>query len=256
MNKLLPILIPFIFFWGCQKNFNSVVDTQSLSNIRVANIGTANSFTYEPSDSLIVISIQLISSAGIQSVYANIIDPNFNQLNDSPLILNENGNNIYSNNFPLSHYYSKGTYQVQYFVTDENNNNYEVGLHSFNFDNGQANAAPVISNLIAPDTATIGAQKTLIFLSVQVQDNNGLSDVQSVFFNSFNPPDGHASTGNPFVMYDDGTNGDVTAGDGVYSLIIELLPTGVTKGSYRWEFQAKSKEGLLSNKIIHNIVIQ
>ena len=56
-------------------------------------------------------------------------------------------------------------------------------------------------------------------------------------------------------MYDNGTNGDQTSGDGIYSLIIELPPTGVTKGVYRWEFQARDHGKKLSNKIIHNIVI-
>jgi len=57
-------------------------------------------------------------------------------------------------------------------------------------------------------------------------------------------------------MFDDGNNGsdgDLIAGDGIYSIIIRLPPTGVTKGTYRWEFQARDRAGKSSNKIIHTL---
>ena len=59
-------------------------------------------------------------------------------------------------------------------------------------------------------------------------------------------------------MYDDGNpvHGDAIAGDGIYSQIISLPPTGVTKGTYRWEFQAQDREKKTSNIIIHNIVVK
>lgn len=116
--------------------------------------------------------------------------------------------------------------------------------------------APVISNLVAPDTVTIGGDTTKIFLSVTVSDENGLSDINSVYFNSYIPPDGHPSSANPIKMYDDGTHGDQKAGDGIYSTYVVLPPTGVPHGTFRWEFFAQDKNGLLSNKISHNIVVQ
>jgi hypothetical protein len=116
--------------------------------------------------------------------------------------------------------------------------------------------APVISNLIAPDSVTIGNDSTKIFLSITVWDQNGLNDISSVFFNSYIPPDGHASSANPIKMYDDGTHGDKTAGDGIYSTYVILPSTGVPHGTFRWDFFAQDKSGLLSNKISHNVVVQ
>jgi len=57
-------------------------------------------------------------------------------------------------------------------------------------------------------------------------------------------------------MFDDGTNGDVTAGDGTYSRIVILPPVGVTKGTFRWEFQAIDRSGESSNIIDHFVLIQ
>jgi hypothetical protein len=267
MIKYIIILLPFIF-WGCQKNFNSVVNPLPV-NSRVLKVTTADSLTFNKSDSLIVVSIQLSSSTGIESVEANIIASDQTQLNDSPIILYDNGDiadngdsvkgdGIYSNKFPLSRYNPDGIYTVQYSITDDNNNTQIAAVHSFVYNNGQPLTAPVISNLVAPDTVAIETQKVLIFLSVQVNDTLGLQDIKSVFFNSLSPPDDQPSSGNPFIMYDDGTHGDAVAGDGIYSLIVELLPppTVVPKGTYTFEFQAVSKEGVTSNIITHYIVVQ
>ena len=56
-------------------------------------------------------------------------------------------------------------------------------------------------------------------------------------------------------MYDDGTNGDITANDGIYSLVIILPPSGVTLGTYRLEFQAEDRGNKVSNPIIHYVVV-
>ncbi len=165
------------------------------------------------------------------------------------------GDNTYSNKFPLSQFYPNGVYTIKYFAEDKNSSVKQVAVQNFKYDNGQANIAPIISNLVAPDSAKIDTIKTLIFLSVKAEDQNGQSDIESVFFNSFIPPNGTPSSNNPFILHDDGVNGDQTLGDGIYSLIIELPPTGVTTGNYRWEFQARDRGKKLSNIIIHNIVI-
>ncbi|MGA7720973.1 MAG: hypothetical protein WCA84_07335 [Ignavibacteriaceae bacterium] len=257
MNKYILILIPFIF-GGCQKDFNSVIDTQP-ANSQVLRIIMADSVTFNQSDSLVVISVQLNSSTGIKSVEANIIASDLTQLNSLPITLYDNGDladngdsikgdNIYSNKYPFSSYNPNGTYTVQYFTVDNKDNTQMVAEHSFVYNNNQTAAAPVISNLTAPDTVTIGSQAFPIYLSIQVEDANGFSDVRSVYFNSFIPPNGQPSSGNPFIMNNDG--------NGLYSLTVQLPATGVPKGTYLWEFEAVSNEGLTSNIITHYIVVK
>jgi hypothetical protein len=59
-------------------------------------------------------------------------------------------------------------------------------------------------------------------------------------------------------MFDDGNlteHGDLTSGDGIYSLLIQITSAN-DKGTYRLEFQARDRGGKLSNIINHSLLIQ
>ncbi|MFQ5865544.1 MAG: choice-of-anchor X domain-containing protein [bacterium] len=118
--------------------------------------------------------------------------------------------------------------------------------------------APVISNLVAPDTVQIDPdQVTKILITVDVMDPQGLSDIDYVQFRSF-LPNGQEATDSPFQMADDGnteTTGDAEAGDGTYSIIVNLPPTGVTPGDFTFVFQAKDRSNLFSNVIEHTMTV-
>jgi hypothetical protein len=123
---------------------------------------------------------------------------------------------------------------------------------------GRLNRPPTLSDLVAPDSASVSTSVVFLQLTVRASDPDGQSDIQKVFFNSFKP-DGSPSSGNPFQMLDDGnaggTSGDQVSGDGTYSLIIQL-PPGTQKGDYRFEFQAEDRSGALSSAIIHIISVR
>jgi hypothetical protein len=120
------------------------------------------------------------------------------------------------------------------------------------------NKPPVLSDLVAPDSISVGTSVVLLKLSAIATDPDGQSDVQKVFFNSFRP-DGSPATGNPFQMFDDGNvnglSGDAVKGDGIYSLTVQLEPN-TTKGNYRFEFQAADRSGAASNIIVHNLTVR
>ena len=266
MKKYIFILLSLLI-WGCQKNFNSVVDPSQPVNKNIS-VMTNNSFSYSIPDSSIQISIMLSDTTNVSSFSCDIFGPGNSAINSSPIILNFSNflgipntslvikGLFYRSLFPMSQNFPSGNYQIKYYLTDYNGNTFTVAMNSFSYNNGLNSPAPVISNLVCPDTAKIGQANDTLFVSVFVQDSIGLWDVASVFFNSFIPPNGQASSTNPIPLHDDGTYGDKVAGDGVYSSYIILPPSGVTKGTYRFEFQAKSFSGKLSNKIIHNIVIE
>ena len=113
----------------------------------------------------------------------------------------------------------------------------------------------VLVDLRAPDSVRVPAQTTTMDLSVLVEDKSGLGDIKTVFFNSF-LPDGRPSTGNPFVMRDQGvaSNGDEVAGDGWYSIRVSI-PSTATKGEYEFQFRAVDYSNATSNVIIHNIIL-
>lgn len=120
----------------------------------------------------------------------------------------------------------------------------------------RTNQPPLLSDLQAPDTVRLASQDQLLELRVRASDPNGLDDIQRVVFNSFRP-DGSASTGNPFQMFDDGdsNHGDARRGDGIFSLKI-ILPASTQTGTYRFEFQAFDKSNEGSNVIIHRITVK
>ena len=261
---LTVLLLLSVFYFGCEKDFDSVID-QRPAVYQVTSIRTIDSVRYIPNDSLLSLAITFNQSQDLRSVFIDIYASDGSKLNKNSFALLDNGkpengdlvkgDNTYSNKFPLSQFYPNGICTIKYFTEDKDNFVKQAAIQTFKYDNGQNNVSPVISNLIVPDSTKIDTIKTLIFLSIKAEDANGQNDIESVFFNSFIPPNGNPSSNNPFIMYDNGTNGDHTIGDGIYSLIIELPPTGVTKGVYRWEFQARDRGKKLSNKIIHNIVI-
>ncbi|NIR51947.1 hypothetical protein GWO43_25550 [candidate division KSB1 bacterium] len=120
------------------------------------------------------------------------------------------------------------------------------------------NRAPVISNLVAPDTVRINPdQVTRILITIDVTDPQGLSDIDFVRFRSF-LPNGNEASNSPFELSDDGNTvatGDEIAGDGTYSIVINLPPTGVQPGDFRFVFQAKDKSDAFSNVIEHIMTV-
>lgn len=122
------------------------------------------------------------------------------------------------------------------------------------------NRPPVIDSVEVPDTLVVGSSTQLLNLYAYVNDEDGLADIERVFFRSYLLPD--TTTGSaPFLLYDDGGannasgNTDKVPGDGEYTLTVQFPPTA-TKGIRRFVFQAIDKSGTLSNSVQHDIVVK
>lgn len=148
-----------------------------------------------------------------------------------------------------------GNYYVKVFSIDKKGFSGSEVYVSLNLYRG--NRPPVLSDLNAPDTVYTQPQTVLIKITVKASDPDGNDDIKTVQFNVFKP-DGSPSSGNPFKMYDDGNasgiSGDEKAGDGIYSLIIQL-PPNAQKGKYKFEFQAIDKSNAQSNIITHFMTV-
>ncbi len=113
---------------------------------------------------------------------------------------------------------------------------------------------PYFCGLTAPDTVDLPDDGfILILIEACVADSSGAGDIKRVLFNSF-LPSGTPSSGNPFFMFDDGSHGDRIAGDGIYSLNIQL-PSTAQKGRYRFEFFAYDL-GNLNAFLSHTITVR
>lgn len=264
--KIITISVILIFiFIGCEKDYDTMIENYN-PDYQVKLVSPSDSIQYNQLDSLITIRIAFNIASTIQSVFCDVYAADNSKLNNSPFSLLDNGNvangddvagdGSFANKFPLSESYPNGIYNIKYFVTDKSNTTNQVALGTFKFDNGQANIAPVISNdIIDPDTAVV-TDTTLIITSINVFDQNGLSDIDRAYFKVYRP-DG-TTNNNQNLMFDDGNlslHGDQTAGDGIYSLIIQITSSN-QKGTYRLEFEARDRGGKLSNIINHSLLIQ
>ena len=261
MQKIALLLLPFIFI-GCDKTFDEIIDS-SPNNYQVTSVSPVDSFAYRPEDSLVTIRIIFSNSSEVGNVFCDVIASDETKLNGSPFQLLDVGNNRFSNDFPLSEFYPNGIYNIKFYVQNPDESLQQVALTSFKYNNGQSNLPPEIANtVIEPDTVVV-TDTTLIFTSVEANDLNGANDILEVYFIVYKPD---STTNNAkTLLFDDGSccplppknepSGDVTAGDGVYSRIIEVNENN-DKGTYRFEFQAEDRGGKFSNKIDHFVLIQ
>ncbi|UCC80281.1 MAG: hypothetical protein JSW64_02665 [Candidatus Zixiibacteriota bacterium] len=107
---------------------------------------------------------------------------------------------------------------------------------------------PTLFNVVAPDSIEqIPGDTVRVTITVDAYDPDGLSDIDSVFFTSTRvgePPDP-----DHFHLYDDGdvsAHGDLVAGDGTYSLIIQVDESSIP-GDYIFKFFAYDSDGNGSN---------
>ena len=259
MRKTVLFILFSLLLWGCEKTYDTVIDTTS-NNYQVTGVTfVGHQPVYDlktPSDSLLEVRIIFSQESELSKVYFNVIASNNSVLNSSPVELLPQGNNIFQNRFILKRTFPIGTYHLNFSVTGLNGTTKQVATTSFEFNNGQDNVAPFISNdIIEPDTLVVN-DTTAIFTSIEATDSNGTNDIAEVYFIVFKPDN---STNNSHIlMYDDGNleeHGDSTEGDNIYSRLIQV-DQGNDKGLYRFEFKARDRSDSLSNIINHNVLIQ
>lgn len=111
--------------------------------------------------------------------------------------------------------------------------------------------------LIAPDTLVRpNSGFSLFFVSIAAADSDGLADIREVFLRNLN-------TGNRSFLQDDGgisqpggiTSGDLVAGDGVFSITLQL-PSTLPPGVYPFNLQATDTFGDTSGVVPYTLVVQ
>lgn len=111
---------------------------------------------------------------------------------------------------------------------------------------------PVIETVAAPDTLQLpaaGEDPALLPLVATVSDPDGLANVNRVqFWNA-------AAPATRFDMFDDGEDGDQTAGDGQYTRIVEIASSN-EPGTTTIRFQATDRAGLASEIVEHEVVVE
>ncbi|MFC1562778.1 hypothetical protein ACFL4Z_01860 [candidate division KSB1 bacterium] len=152
-----------------------------------------------------------------------------------------------------------GEYSILFFAEDKEGNRSSTSHGTIYFHSENENLPPVIEYVNLPDTVSSSAGTILI--EAKVTDINGRGDIQKVYFNSF-LPDGKPSTGNPFYMFDDGSelsleggvSGDRIKDDGIYSRRVIVPPTA--EGNYLFIFYAVDKVQNISVPVEHYLIVK
>ncbi len=257
LNTGIAVLL-FAILPGCEKDFDEIIDV-STANYQVTDItGIKDSIDLfkNPADSLLNLEIIFNSGSDVNKVFFNVYASDNSILNSSPVEMIPFGIDTFKNQFILNSNNPIGNYSIRFTVTAFNGVNKQVAITYFYFNNGQAYVAPVISNLVIPDTIARGVPFNF---SVIVSDSNGLNDIdkeEGVFFILYRP-DSTIVEQSPFYMHDDGDSGfgDDVAGDGIFSFRNSFLSTSQT-GNWRFIFQAQDRIGLVSNIIEHLLYVQ
>jgi hypothetical protein len=117
------------------------------------------------------------------------------------------------------------------------------------------NEVPLLTNLVAPDTVLLPPTgSTLVRMTADADDPDGSDDIQEVYFQSLDSSDPLRK----FFLLDDGDSngsGDAVAGDGTYSIIVQL-PSTTTRKTYRFAFQAADTFGDTSATLLHNLTVR
>lgn len=260
MKKYVFILLIFTFFYGCKKEFDDVVTPIEYS-YTVVEINSFASFNYTPVDSTIDFWIRIEGKENVKEVFIDLYQPDSDDniriyLNDRGTEGDQTANDgIYAKDVSFSQNDLNGNYYVEYYIIDKNGNGKKAAVHTFTYNNGQANIAPVILSVtVEPDTMIV-IDTTAIKAVVQVSDENGLNDVESVFF-IVTRPDGTSNSAR-VELFDNGSVvvGDDVANDGFYSLIFYVFST-YAKGTYKFNFQAIDRGKKSSNVVPVDVVIQ
>ncbi len=266
MKKTFILLfLPILFFYGCAKDDGNIVDpvigTENNSSVAVVSVDSPDTLLYSLTDALPV-KIVLTNPEIISSLSATIKDFRDNipiaaipltksaQVNDST--------NEYSGVFEIDTTYTSGVYTIDYNVQLLSGFKEKVAVKYVYIKRLFGNMPPVLSHLVIPDTVSFDEVFTF---HVDVFDINGADDVKKVYYKMYKP-DGSLVVNtqgiSEFPLSDAGDtseSGDVTAGDGIYTMRL-LIPTGQPAGVWRMDFHAVDFQDSLSNILSHNLTVQ
>jgi len=151
-----------------------------------------------------------------------------------------------------------GRYRIQFIAVDNEGNRSNV-LEQTLFVT-RNNSAPELDpqSLVAPNTVTLPIGGSLLIpMNIAASDSDGIADIREVYFRSLD-------SSNPtqkFFLQDDGnsssSSGDAVAGDGVFSIIVQLNDTGPpVRRTFRFAFQALDSFSDTSATVLHSLTVQ
>lgn len=150
-----------------------------------------------------------------------------------------------------------GEYRVS--IKAENRDGKRGGAFICSMSLTRNNSRPFLNSatLSAPDTLTRPSTGSVLFMiTIAASDSDGLADIRQLYLQNL------ASSNRDFLLDDGGTtqpngisSGDALAGDGVFSILLQL-PSTVPPGEYHYILQASDSFADTSNSVPYTLVVQ
>jgi len=228
--------------------------TENIIQYELVDFDAPSSFNFTDENTELKFSAVFLNSNDINKISYQIKNSTETIVGSGQMVEDEIVAGNFNAVYPIGNNLEAGNYDLSIIVHDILGDSTNAATQTFQLSFDE-NLAPVLSNLVAPESVLVEPPKSLIFLSIGAFDRNGMDDIKEVYF-TVKSPSGTVS--NQIFMFDDGNtsvNGDNTADDGKYSAIIEVTPDN-QKGNYRFDFFAKDQTDLLSKVFTHFIEIQ
>ena len=261
MYKLLPIWALAVLFFACDSIEDGVIDPYNTEYSKVT-IDAPTEIKYVDETTELNTSVTFSEKGKISAVWIKVasVDGSY-VITYHTDMKNLNGNKYYAS-VKMKPDMPSLAYAIDYYFSTEIQQGKKIASYIFNYDNSQNNVPPEISNPLFYYTNSVPALLDTIknekefLLTLNVKDDNGLADIDSVYTDLYNYQDTNNVKVTRIELFDDGKideSGDKIAGDGIYTRKGYFPAYSVGKRKYL--FVAKDRAGLISNTITHNFVV-
>ena len=263
MKQIIVSILLLVLLISCDGIEEGIVDPNDVSFF-VEGISAPSDVKYSGDDTQIFTTITFTNIKSIKRVWISVTSQNGvigiaeNMSMISPY---KNDPNTFAASVKMEIDDPNLIYTIKYFVSTDQQAEKKIASHDFEYNNMQDNIAPVISNPLfyyvdeSPTLRDTLSNNAEFILSIEVSDENGINDIDSVYTDLFNYQDPNNTIITRIILFDDGNvdHGDGHAGDGIYSRK-GYFPID-SEGDRKFEFIAKDRVGATSNIISHNFVV-
>ena len=246
-----------INFYSCEENSDAVIDPSISSPLISGQFQSADTiYTNSGSPSIVFYTSVFAESNGgepIVNVSMNINDPDGNDLAVINLIDNGvlpdtvSGDGIYSAVVLIDNISCLlvGTYPLEYLAVNQSGLNSNLITSSI-YTANSANLPPVIQSTSLPDSVIrpFAGDSTLLTISVNVSDSDGLCDLKEVTFVTVRPN----GVILPAIPMSNNGNGQF-----LFSNYVSFSSDPTSYGYFKYTFTARDRSNVLSSPVTDSI---
>jgi len=141
-----------------------------------------------------------------------------------------------------------GDYLLTFKAIDQSNNETESDFDTLTVIDAEENAPPIIFKTFLPDTFDINQIYNTFLVSAVAFDPQQQDNISFVMLQIFSPTSSVPSA--QYQLMDDGQQGDVIAGDRIFSRDINVSFANEKVGKYSFHFQTFDSHGTASQAVV------